>query len=215
MKLPDIGEMASLGVLFTLLPGLITYLVVRAMTERAKKIEAVEAVLYALAYTLIVHAIWYGLTGIGSLIPTPDIIGLSLTALFVGIGLAAIVNSGVHYRLLRFVGITSESSWITIWQTVFREFRDRQGEYAVLHLKDGRRVMGAIRGFSPQQKGGHVCLERVQWLTEATPNSEHPGMHLFNAEDIAIVEFLSTSKEPDHVRGQANTTTASAAATPK
>lgn len=206
MKLPDVGQVASLGILFTLLPGLITYLIVRAMTERGKKIDALEAVLNGLAYTLLVHAIWYFLTHIGSLIPTPDIVGLCLTAIGLGIAVAAIGNAGIHYKVFRWLGITSEPSWPGIWQSAFREFQ-HQGEYTVLHLKDRRRVMGAVRGYSNEQKEGHICLERVQWLDSANPATEHPGMHLFSAEDVAIVEFVPIPKENDHGERETHATT--------
>jgi len=54
MALPDLGKIDSLGLLFTLLPGLLTFVIVHAMTARGQKIEPIEAVLYGLAYTLAV-----------------------------------------------------------------------------------------------------------------------------------------------------------------
>jgi hypothetical protein len=203
VKLPNVGQIESLGILFTLLPGLITYLVVRALTERGRKIDAIDAVLYGLAYTLVVHAIWYALTHVGSWIPTPDIIGLCLTAVALGIVVAIIANTGVAYCVLRWLRITSEASWSTIWQTTFREFRRTEDEYAVLHLKDRRRVMGALRGYSSEQKEGHICLERVRWLDSDGARTEQPGMHLFNAEDVAFVEFVPALKEKDDGRRKA------------
>lgn len=212
MDLPDIGKIESLGLLFTLLPGLLSYLVFRALAARADKIEAVEAILSGLAYTLVVHALWFGLK-LGSWIPTPDLLGLSVTAVGLGCSLAAIHNSGYGYRVLRRLRLTGEPSWVTIWETAFREFRGVQGgEYAVLHLKDGRRVMGAIRGFSPRQENGHVCLERVQWLLNAESGDEHPGLHLFNACDISIVEFLPAKQGAIDVEGETEPATATPAA---
>jgi hypothetical protein len=213
VKLPELGELESLGLLFTLLPGLLTYLTVRVLSAREEKIEAVETVLCGLAYTLVVHALWVGLKALGSWIPTPDLIGLSLTAVGLGLCLAAIHNSGIGYRVLRRLHLTSESSWLTVWQTAFREFRGVQGgEYAVLHLKDGRRVMGAIRGFSPRQENGHVCLERVHWFSGTEESEEHPGLHLFNASDICVVEFLPDQKGASDARGQAESAAAATAA---
>jgi hypothetical protein len=203
-NLPTPGAVDSLGLLFTLLPGLLTYVVVRALTARGEKIEPAEAILHGLAYTLVVHAIWFGLTALGSVIPTPDLIGLALTAVGLALGVAALHNSGRFYGLLRRWRLTNQPSWLTIWETAFREYRGvRKGEYAVLHLKDGRRVMGAIRGFSPRQEKGHVCMERVQWLSDETgvKNPEHAGLHLFNADDVFVVEFMPLRKGDSDAKG--------------
>lgn len=67
--------------------------------------------------------------------------------------------------------------------------------------------MGAIRGFSPQQERGHVCLERVQWLG-GEGGDEHPGLHLFNACDISIVEFLPHEQGVADVEGETEPATA-------
>lgn len=194
-KLPEPGEIDSLDVLFTLLPGLLTYLVVRGLCARGKKIETAEAILSGLAYTLVVHAIWYCLREIGSLIPTPEIVGLSLTAVGLGLGVSALHSSGRFYSLLRRLKVTTQPSWVTVWESAFSEhFYIHGGQYAVLHLRDGRRVMGAIRGYSPDSEKGHVCLQRVMWLpgraNEQVQSVVHPGMHIFSASDIAVVEFL-------------------------
>ncbi|HEX3552192.1 MAG TPA: DUF6338 family protein [Thermoanaerobaculia bacterium] len=215
LSFPQLGKIDSLGLLFTLLPGLLTYLIFRALSARGEKIDAVEAVLDGLAYTLVVHALWFSLKQLGSWIPTPDLLGLSLTAVGLGLSLATVYNSGTGYRMLRRLRLTGEPSWLTIWETAFREFRGVQkGEYAVLHLNDGRRVMGAIRGFSSQQKKGHVCLARVRWFSGTEASEEHPGLHLFNAGDICVVEFLPPEKGATYALGQAQsspTATATAA----
>lgn len=204
MSLPELGKLDSLGLLFTLLPGFLTFFIFRAMSARGDKIEAIEAILSGLAYTLIIHAFWFGFKRLGSWFPTPDLVGLSLTAAGLGFGLASLHNSGWGFRLLRRFHLTGESAWITIWETAFREFRGSQGggEYAVLHLKDGRRVMGAIRGFSPRQENGHVCLERVRWFSGSEQSEEHPGLHLFNAGDICVVEFISPEKGATNAQRQ-------------
>ena len=72
--------------------------------------------------------------------------------------------------------------------------------------------MGAIRGFSPQQEKGHVCLERVQWLSDTTGGDEHPGLHLFNASDVFVVEFLSPKKGATDVDGHTNSAAPAASA---
>ncbi len=208
MEFPSISIGGSVGLLFQLLPGLITFLVVRWLTARGRKIETAEAILHGLAYTLVVHAIWSFLTAIGSLIPTPDLMGLSLCA--VGLGLAAswLTNSGSIYGVLRKLMLTREASWPSIWETAFREFTGRIGEYVVLEFKDRRRLLGAIRGFSADQEGGHVYLARPRWIHSDSDAPEQPGTLLVNATDIASVQFLPFSSETDDARRSTGTNSA-------
>lgn len=194
MQLPNLGRMQGLELLFTLLPGLLTYLLVRSLTARERRVDATEAVLQGLAYTLVVHAMWAVCTSVGSWIPTPDIVGLSLCAVVLAFIVSHLSNRGFVYGFLRQLGITEEPGWATIWDSAFREFRSLRGEYAVFHLGDGRRIMGAIRGHSSQQAGGHICLERAQWLEGLKALDELPGMVLMPADDVQFVEFIPIEK---------------------
>ncbi len=195
MNLPSVGNVKSLELLFTLLPGLLTYLLVRSLTARERRVEATEAILHGLAYTLLVHAMWTVCTSIGTWFPTPDIVGLSLCSLLLGVVVSRLSNRGAIYEFLRRVGVTSESGWASIWESAFREFRTTRGEYGVFHSRDGRRIMGAIRGYSLQQSGGHICLERAQWLEGLEALAELPGMVLIPADDVQFIEFLPTHPE--------------------
>ena len=196
LSLPKLGSLDSLGILFALLPGLLTFLVVRELTARERKLETVEAVLHGLAYTLIVHAIWAILT-LKSWLPTPDIVGLSLTSIGLGIGVSVATNKGWIYAILRYCQVTNESAWHSTWETAFRQVGFTGSDYIVLHRKDGRRIMGGLRGYSATQGDGHVCIDRAQWLTqdEATPAV---GVMLFPAEDIIFIQFMPETEElPD------------------
>jgi hypothetical protein len=198
MPFPSVGKLdPALGVLFTLLPGLVTFLVVRSLSARERKLDPTEVVLHGLAYTLIVHAIWQLLKSLGSWVATPDIVGLSLTAVAIGVLLAWLFNRAVLYSWFQRLGITDESNWASIWETAFREFRAQGGDYAVMHLRDGRPIMGAIRGHSASQVGGHICLESAGWLPSegnALPLVELPGRILLCPKDVAFVEFVPSPR---------------------
>jgi hypothetical protein len=181
--------MENLGLLFSLLPGLLTYIVVRALTARERKLDAVEAVLHGLAYTVLVHSLWELLT-LKSWIPTPDLAGLSLCSLVIGLTIAKCHSRGWIYNLLRRFGLTEESTWQSAWETSFRMARADGREYAVLYLKDGRRIMGAVRGFSSEQNAGHVAIDRSQWLSEKNEATVIPGLMLLSANEILSVQFL-------------------------
>lgn len=189
LYLPDVGKLDSLGILFSLLPGLLTYVVQRALSGREQKLEAVDAILHGLAYTVLVHAVWAVLT-MWSWFPTPDIFGLCACAIALGAIVAKCKNSGWFYGALRFCGLSRESSWPTIWETSFREASRLGSEYAVLHLKDRRRVMGAVRFYSHDQASGHVILERAQWLDSADGIGQIEGMFVVSGSDVQFVQFL-------------------------
>lgn len=189
ISLPTVGKMETLGLLFSLLPGLLTYIVVRALTARERKLDAVEAVLHGLAYTVLVHALWALLT-LKSWIPTPEIVGLSFCSLAIGLMIAKCHSRGWIYNLLRRFGLTEESTWQSAWETSFREARAAGREYAVLYLKDGRRIMGAVRGFSSEQSSGHVAIDQSQWLNDENEVTAIPGLMLLSANEIWSVQFL-------------------------
>ena len=205
MSIPDTWSLESLGVLFALLPGFITFLLVRSLTARGRRIQATEAVLHGLAYTLLAHAIWAVLTSVGSLIPTPDLVGLPLCAIALGLVLSWLATSGIVYNVLRKMRLTREAPWRSVWQSAFAEFRANVGEYAVLQFRDGRRLLGAIRGSSAQQSRGHVYLHRARWIHSDGDEPEQPGTILVNAGDISFVQFLPFPSETQDDRQSART----------
>jgi hypothetical protein len=157
--------------------------------------------LWALAYTLLVHAIWEFAKLPGSWIPTPDIIGLSLSAVALGLTLSFCSTKGWIYKWLRKLRLTREAPWATVWSTAFHDCRyDRQMDYAVLHLKDGKRVYGGECGFSTNQQNGHVVLSPFQWLTKSVRQelSMSQNTLLVGADLIAFVVFTS----PEFPRGE-------------
>ncbi len=188
-SLPTVANVESLGILFALLPGLLVYFIVHSLTDREREIKATEAILHGLAYTLLVHAVWTFLT-LWAIIPTPDILGLSLCAIGVGITIARINNKGWIYDALRHYGITGASSWSSTWRTSFRFARQSVGTYVILHMKDGRRIRGIVRGYSGEQVSGHVALDHADWLGEDGSIVKAPGLLLFPGEWIRFVQFL-------------------------
>jgi hypothetical protein len=208
LKFPNVGSVDSLGILFTLLPGLITFVIVRSLTARSRKMEPTDAILLGLAYTLLVHAIWTVLT-LASWIPTPDIVGLSLSAVGLGLFVSWLTNAGSAYRVFQWLRLTQESTWPSIWETAFREFRSNQGEYAVFEFTDGRRLYGAIHGFSADQRDGHILIDRAKWIHSNDENGdlpEQPGSLLIRADDVATVQFMPYEQGSQNVHRQSETT---------
>lgn len=188
-KLPDIGKIADVGILFVLLPGLLVFLIERMLTSRERKLETTEAILWGLAYTLLTHAVWTGFKWVGSIVPTPDLVGLTLSAIGLAFIITFLKNSAIVFRTLRKLGVTNESPWLTIWETAFRVSHAQKNEYVVLHLLDGNRLFGAVEGHSAEQKDGHICLTNAKWLVNGTETPIN-GMLLLRAEDVKVVEFV-------------------------
>ena len=189
MNFPKIPNLDATGVLFALLPGLLAFLVVRSLTARDKPLETNEIVLHSLAYTLSVNAIW-SLLCIASWFPTPNVVGLCLTAIGFAICLARLINTGTGYKLLAKMKITKESPWPTVWESVFRNAYNEIGEWATIELKDGRRILGAIRYFSSSPKDGHVAIDQARWLLDNNEQLISPGLLVFRGDDIEIIQFM-------------------------
>jgi hypothetical protein len=189
IEIPKVADLESAGLVFALLPGLLTYLVHHALTHRSEPTSAVTAVLWGLAYTLLVHAIWALATLPGSLIPTPDIVGLSITAVGLGLALASLSRSGFVFRWLRAIGVTISTNW-TPWETALIESRREGIDYAVAHLKDKRSVKGGICGYSHKQKDGHLVLSPYQWLGNGAAVDWMPGYLIVDGNQIIVVETV-------------------------
>lgn len=184
-------KLDSLGLIFTLLPGLVALLVVRTLTAKDRKIEAVEAVLFGLAYTLPIHAIWTICKLLGSWVPTPDIVGLSITAVCFAFVVSWLVRTDCLFRLLRWLGITDQTVWVGTWNISFRKAKQERHDYAVFQLEDERRIMGEVRSFSVQQKEGHICLGNSRWIDKDNPDTPLlDGYVLIPAEKVESVQFL-------------------------
>jgi len=199
IKLPSLAAADSVGILYALLPGLVTFLVSRALTERAKKIEATEAVLYGLAYTLLVHAAW-SLLAMTRVAAVPAAAAEPLIAVVLGVLIAWVSNAGWLYRLLRWIGVTRETSSSSVWITAFEEATREGIEYAVLYLNDGRRLYGNVRGVSDEPADGHVLLGAHRWL-DGEPSNDgamQGGFLVVKHLDILLVEFVPTVRRTIH-----------------
>lgn len=209
LEIPNPGEIETLGLIFTLSPGLICLFIIHSLTSRERKIEPVPVILHSLAYTLIVHAVWE-LLQFKSCIPTKPIVGLPLTAVVVGLVLAAAVCNGWIYKALRFLKITDESEWESVWKTAFKDGR-KIGEYVIITFEDGKQVQAAIRDFSSTQADGHITIERFRWIGEDyIPGEENTGILVFSASSVRDIHFQATFRSEPTLNAEQQTRSASA-----
>lgn len=93
------GASNSGSTLLSLLPGLLTFTIVRALTSKERKLDAVEAVIFGLTYTFIAWCIW-GTLCLRSWIPTPTYIGLPIVAISMGIVISLLINYDLVFSRL-------------------------------------------------------------------------------------------------------------------
>ncbi len=190
--------MSEIGFVFTLLPGLLTFIIVRTLTGRERKIDVTEATLHGLAYTLLTHALWELCKLPPTLIPTPDVVGLCLCSVLIGVLVSVSVKHRLAFGLMRYCGLTSEPEFPTVWETAFTLSSTELGDWVVIEFADGRRIMGAVKSVSPDHVEGHVCLQDARWLVSS---SENPilldGWFLTASKNIANIHFLNSKRVPD------------------
>lgn len=187
----NVGSLETLGTLFTLLPGLLTFLIVRFLTNREKKIEATEAILMGLGYTLIINVVVRAIGGsdIGNV--DTNLFSLTIVAITLALAVSLSINNGLIYSALRACKLTSESSWATTWATAFREYEQQKGEHILVYLKDNTKIMGAIKGWSASSERGDIALLESYWINENNEKIYAPGLVLIPRDQITMIQFLS------------------------
>ncbi|GIW83413.1 MAG: hypothetical protein KatS3mg105_5220 [Gemmatales bacterium] len=198
VTIPDVNELEANGLLFALLPGFLTYVVVHALTNRERPLETVEAVLHALGYTLLVHALWWMLTR-WSWLPTPDLVGLSLSALVVGLLIAKLSNSGKTFEWLQKFGISSQPPWPSIGIQHFAQLGWRTASMPLFTYRMVEESWGQSAATRLDKQGGHVALRDARWLADDKQEEEELDLHacpllLVPGEEIRFCGVLTRKK---------------------
>jgi hypothetical protein len=189
-----------------LLPGFITSFLFYSLTSFPKKSEF-EMVVMALIYTVIINAlveVWgwmlitVGNSGclIGEWSSAAKVLWSVFFALLIGFLLTFFYNNDLLHKLLRKLNITNQTSYPSEWYGTFSETRH---SYVVLHLIDGRRIMGWPLEWPSSPKSGHFVLEDAVWLAE--DNGEAQNIELINVKkimldttNVTMVEFMKQAE---------------------
>lgn len=111
-----------------------------------------------------------------------------LIAVSVGLFLSYSANNDIMHSFLRKINITRETSFPSEW---YGSFADQNVEaYIILHLDDGRRVMGYPREWPSQAKSGHFVLNDVSWPDDEEIIWSQVEKFLVPVEKVVYVEFL-------------------------
>ena len=191
-----------------LLPGFITSFLFYALTSFPKKTEF-ELVVMALIYTVVINSIVDALGGmflaigkrgfsIAEWSSTAKVLWSVFVALLLGVSLAFLYNNDILHKFLRRLKITNQTSYPTEWYGTFSETQS----YVVLHLTDGRRIMGWPLEWPSSPKNGHFVLEDAVWLVENDVKNDDgrtSNVELTNVEKIMLdvthvcmIEFMKS-----------------------
>jgi uncharacterized protein DUF6338 len=199
----ELLDSQALSTLLALLPGLLAASIVDSLTVKQER-GIVERIVQALLLTFISYVVWSIVLvsvakvqeqlGLTTWAPTQtrDLMGLAASAVFVGIAITYLVNSGRLHSILshRWIRLTKRSSRPSEWYEAFWLYE----MYTVIHLKDGRRLYGFPRLYPEQSARGHLLLEDAIWL-DGTDETTPPTKVLLSTDEVRFVEFVPYKKE--------------------
>lgn len=181
-------------VLTYLLPGLITAWIYYGLTPYQKPSEF-ERIVQALIFTIFVQG---GIAIVNLLVNSPDgkkcippemelVISIAI-AIALGLLIVFFANNDYLHWVLRKLKFTRESSRPSSWYSAFYKSQT----FVVLHLFDGRRIMGLLKEWPNQPDEGHFIITKGEWLTEDNKRFPWKGVEfiLFPAKEVKFVEFM-------------------------
>ena len=187
------------GVLTFLLPGFVAAAIFYSLTSHPKP-GAFDRVVLALIFTVIGQAIVVAFLAISSAVKEEiqwirnwELIFSVMVAIVLGLAASYISNRDTVHRILRYFGVTRETSYPSEWYSAFSRHHDC---YVVLHLKGQRRLYGWPEEWPSRPDEGHFRIVEAEWLTE---DERIPAIGvsaiLIPAGEVEMVEFLSGHHE--------------------
>ena len=177
-----------IAALHFLLPGFISAWIFHALTSYPKQSQF-ERVVQALIFTVIIQSIvfllsYFPIVNTGKL----ELIFSLIIATVLGLFLAYFTNNDKLHKILRRLKITKETSYASEWFSAFSE----HVTYIVIHLKDGRRILGWPIEWPTEPNNGHFLLTDASWLDDHNEEIalEDVESILINSSDVELVEFL-------------------------
>jgi hypothetical protein len=203
------SSLLAFNLLLFLLPGFVTLKVREALTVVAKLSDlsrAVDALLfslynYAVYFTL---ARLFGLKQVAFLGVKADergadlqLVAPNLAAIFLMIGVAVVMGVFIgvgterdwFHRLKRGLRLTNRQARIDLWAEAFYQSR---GRWVLVHLEDGRKIIGWPYLYSDEPDRRQLCLKdaRVREADGGEYDVAGPWILLTEASKVKLIEFL-------------------------
>ena len=162
------------NVLVLLLPGFVVAVIYYSFTSNPKP-SPFERVIQALVFTAIIQVIaallpnWFPSheVDIGAEARW-DPVRPAAVAVFLAFVVVVVVNYDLAHRLLRWLGITRETSYASEWYSAFNRHR---GLPVVLHLVGKRRLYGWAEEWPSHPGEGHFRIVEGEWLDSEEESS--------------------------------------------
>ena len=118
----------------------------------------------------------------------PAITALLGLAILFGVVMGWIHNLDQPLSLLRYFGLTQQSTHATVWQGALYSHRS----WIVVHLESGERIVGWPRRFSDTPEESALFLSNAAFVGDGDELSEiqGPGILLTREAQIRMIEFL-------------------------
>lgn len=196
---------STIELLQYLLPGFLCAWIFYGFTS-FRRPQQFEQVIQALIFTLIIRVIMFGLKAfefaifseLSQWLGAPEIFELVLStslAFFLGFIFAFLSNNDLFHAIIRFLRITTETSYPTEWYGAFA----KQKHYVVLHLPGERRLYGWPSQWPSSSGDGHFEIEQASWLVESSDAADETQVDdqstgvssvLVKSSDVEMIEFI-------------------------
>lgn len=194
----------SLQIILMLLPGFLTLAIKNglfATKDKAGVDKIVEAIAFSLVdygvYVLISTSLGLSLIRVQIQKEAVQLTGLNIQnillilaiAILIGVLVATLLERGWLYKILRKLKITYLTGRIAVWNDVFSSYRKI---WVLVHLKDGRKVIGWPKYYSEVSTRRELFLAEAAWMTDDGKfiNVEGEGILITEGCGIDLVEIL-------------------------
>jgi hypothetical protein len=132
-------------------------------------------------------------------------------AFLLGILFSYLANTDHFHKLIRYFGISRETSFPSEWFGAFL----KNVTYVVLQLKDERRIYGWPMDWPSTPGMGYFTLREASWLDKDNKEIPIKGVScvLINSEDVHWVEFMEKTWEKSNVDESSKSTATDGEAT--
>lgn len=193
-----------LTIFYKLLPGFLAAAAFHSLTPYPKR-DVPDRIVAALIFTLFAQLgvavirealLWTGshVVVIGPWTTQTELGWGAAIGVLLGVVWSHAINNGKTHSFLRKWGTTKKTSLPSQWYSAFASLE----RFVVLHLKDGRRVMGWPRQWPDEPENGHFLLELPIWLLNDGNIAPMDQIEAFlvAGSDVKCVEFLRDKSDP-------------------
>lgn len=180
-----------------LLPGFFSAWIFYGLTSHLKPSQferTVEALVFTFVIYVATQALRLALEAIGAQVSwgpwtsAAQLIWSMIFAAGLGLALATAVNKDTFHSWLRKKGFTSRTSHPSEWFCVL----DSNPAYVVLHLQDGRRLLGWPKEWPVNPSTGQFYIQMPAWIDDAGKVTELNTLDgiLIHATDVRWIEVF-------------------------